>query len=176
MFLFGRERKAAKAAKAKAAAAATSGAQKRQAFRAAIQMPVSYLIPSERNPHRRIGIARDISAGGMKLMTERGFQAGTHLELRFTLPNKFLDGFAKEVRHTEVSPFGERVRKVQKAVRHFQEMEIPATIVRSTPEGEKFALAIRFHKLDPHAEEEIARFNHYWQLWAVQKRKEAAER
>ncbi len=173
MFLFGRERKAAKKAQAKAAPAGALGAQKRQAFRNEIHMQVSYLIPTERTPHRRIGIARDISAGGMKLMTERGFQAGTHLELRFTLPNKFLDAFAQEVKKTEVSPFGERLRKVQKAVRHFDEMEIPATIVRSTPDGEKFALAIRFNKLDHHTEEEIARFNHYWQLWHVKKRKDA---
>ena len=170
MFLFGKERKAAKAATTTARPG--GGAQQRQTYRSPVQIPVSYVIPTDRRPHRRIGIARDISAGGMKLMVDRPFEPGTPIELRFTLPNKFLDTFAKEVKETEVSPFGERMRKVQKTVRPFEEIEQKATIVRATPDGIKHALAIKFNEVDRRTEEEIARFNHYWQLYQVRRRKE----
>jgi c-di-GMP-binding flagellar brake protein YcgR len=171
MFLFGKERKTAAAAKkqpAKAPAAQT-GAQKRGAFRSVVTLPVSYLVPADRRPHRRIGIMQDISHGGMRLVTDRGFAAGTGLEMRFKLPSQFLSEFTKEVKVNEVSPFGERVRKETRAIRGFDEMQIKGTIIRSTPHGEKFALAIRFNSLDRRTSEEIARFNHYWQLWQVRK-------
>jgi hypothetical protein len=171
MFLFGRERKKAKAKAAQTA----SGAQKREAFRAAVHIPVSFLIPTDRRPHRRIGIMRDISAGGTRLIVDREFPSGTPIEMRFTLPNKFLDTFAKEVQETEVSPFGERSVKRKKTIRNFEEMLINGTIVRSIPYEGKHALAIRFAGVNQQTAEEIARFNHYYQLYQVRKRKENEE-
>jgi c-di-GMP-binding flagellar brake protein YcgR len=173
MFLFGRERKAAKAPVKTATAAA--GAQKRGAFRAAIHIPVSYLISTDRRPHRRIGIMRDISAGGTRVISDRAFDAGTPIEMRFTLPNKFLDTFARDVKETVVSPFGERQVKSRKTIRTFDEMLINGTIVRAVPYEGKFALAIRFIDVDNKTEEEIARFNHYYQLYQVRKLKESQE-
>jgi c-di-GMP-binding flagellar brake protein YcgR len=168
MFLFGKERKSAKGP----VKAAPSGAQKRGAFRASVQLPVSYLIATDRRPHRRIGIMRDISAGGTRVIADRGFDSGTPIEMRFTLPNKFLDSFSKEVMETVVTPFGERQVKSRKTVRKFDEMLINGVIVRSMPYEGKFALAIKFDALDHRTEEEIARFNHYYQLYEVRRRKE----
>lgn len=173
MFLFGKERKAVPQPAKRPAVA--SGAQKRGAFRAAVNLPVSFLIPTDRRPHRRIGIMKDVSVGGLRLVADRGFVAGTPIEMRFTLPSKFLDAFSKEVSETVVSPFGERIRKVRKTVRNFDEMLVSGLIVRSSPLDEKFALAIRFVDIDRRTEEEIARFNHYYQLWQVRKHKEKEE-
>jgi c-di-GMP-binding flagellar brake protein YcgR len=166
--LFSRDKKSAKASQKTTA----TGAQKREAFRSSVQIPVSYLIPTDRRPHRRIGIMRDISAGGTRLIVDRGFESGTPIEMRFTLPNKFLDSFAKDVTETVVTPFGERQVKSHKTIRKFDEMLLNGIIVRSIPYESKFALAIRFSALDRRTEEEIARFNHYYQLWEVRRRKE----
>jgi hypothetical protein len=155
MFLFGRERKPAAAAAKKPQPAEASGAQKRGAFRSNVQLPVSYQIPNDRRPHRRIGIV-----------------AGTPIEMRFKLPSQFLSAFEKQVKINEVSPFGERTRKETRTVRPFDEMELSGSIVRSMPQGEKFALAIRFNGLSKQDSEEIARFNHFYQLWQVRKIKE----
>lgn len=172
MFLFGKERKAAKKS-AKDAPKPASGSQKRGAFRAPVNLPVSFLIPNDRRPHRRIGIMKDVSMGGVQVIADRGFTAKTPIEMRFILPSKFLDHFTKEVKETVVSPFGERVHKVQKSVRKFEEMNVNGMIVRSTPiaDSEKFTLAIRFVDLEPRMQEEIARFIHYYQLWQVRQRK-----
>jgi c-di-GMP-binding flagellar brake protein YcgR len=172
MFLFGRERKPAAAAAKKPQPAEASGAQKRGAFRSNVQLPVSYQIPNDRRPHRRIGIMQDISHGGMRLVTDRAFVAGTPIEMRFKLPSQFLSAFEKQVKINEVSPFGERTRKETRTVRPFDEMELSGSIVRSMPQGEKFALAIRFNGLSKQDSEEIARFNHFYQLWQVRKIKE----
>lgn len=118
---------------------------------------------------------RDISAGGTRVIVDRGFDAGTPIEMRFTLPNKFLDSFAKDVQETVVTPFGERQVKSRKTVRKFDEMLINGVIVRSVPYEGKFALAISFSALDRRTEEEIARFNHYYQLWEVRRRKALEE-
>lgn len=115
---------------------------------------------------------RDISAGGMHLVTDRQLAVGTTIELKFTLPSRFLEAFARDVKVNEVSPFGDRVRKVRKTIRPFEAMELTGTVVRSAALGEEFANGIRFTGIERRTEEEIQRFNHYWQLSEVRRLKE----
>ena len=175
MFLFARERKVARKPPPVETTATTTAAQKRRAFRSAVHLPVTFIVQTDRRPRRRFGIMQDISSGGVRLTANRAFPAGTPVELRFTLPNEFLAAFAVDVIERESSPFGDRLRRVHKTVRDFEAMALQGTIIRTTPEAEKFALAIRFTDIDRRTEEEIARFNHYWQLWQVRKLKEAQE-
>lgn len=150
-----------------------SGAHLREAYRSTLELPVMFL-RTDKKAARRVGIARDLSAGGMKLYAERALEPGTPVELKFTLPSSFLDAFIRHVKVIETSPFGERQRTVKKTVKPFGDFQLKGTVVRVFPQPDgKTAHGIKFEELDQRIAEEISRFNHYWQLWQLRKFKEA---
>lgn len=174
MKFFGRARKPAEPAKAakRPADMIPANAPKREAYRSPIELPVTYT-RLDRQGSRRTAVMRDLSAGGMRLMTTRAMDPGTELELRFTLPSSFLDAFSTKVNVTEVSPFGPRQRKTEKTVRPFAEITLRGTVMRAFIDGTKIAHGVKFLDVTPGQKEEIERFNHYWQLWQRRKIAEA---
>jgi c-di-GMP-binding flagellar brake protein YcgR len=166
---FGRKaEQPAKVAKKPAVDLIPANAPKRDAFRSPIELPVTYT-RIDRQGSRRVAVMRDLSAGGMRLMTMRAMDPGTELELRFTLPSSFLDAFSTKMSVTEVSPFGARVKKTEKTVRPFAEITLRGTVMRAFLDGTKVAHGVKFLDITEGQKEEIERFNHYWQLWQRRK-------
>lgn len=159
MFSFGRKKKPG------AARPAPHGAdQKRSAFRMPVEFDILYTLAGRRG-RRRAG-ADDLSAGGLRLVTDEDLPIGSTLTLDFRLPDEFLAAMVVEKEVYEQTPFGLRPETVKSAPQGFEPMHIEATVRMPfyDREDHRFAYGISFDDLPPKIAEELQRFMHLWQI------------
>lgn len=118
---------------------------------------------------------RDLSGGGLSLVSAEELPDGTALELAFELPNDGLDAFARRVDVFVEGPCGRRRRgTLREAVRPFEGQRLTGTVVHGRPCDGKTVYGIRFDGIGRAAEDEISRFNHYQQLARIRHLREGA--
>lgn len=142
--------------------AAPVPAEQRNAFRASVTFPVEYLL--DESTERRHGYATDLSALGLRLVTDEPIAQETTVALAFTLPSKFVERL--------VGGSGER------PPRGFAPMELRGRVVSSVaPQDEdredKTAHGIAFLNLDARTRDELSRFVHLWQLYRLRTKVDA---
>lgn len=166
MFLFGRKKNP------KPAKAAPAGPdQKRSAFRMPVAFDVLYALEGRRG--RRRALANDLSAGGLRLVTDEDFLPGSMLALDFRLPDEFLASMVVEKEVYEQTPFGLRPETVKVAPPGFEPVRVDAKVLIPffDREAKAFAYGVHFIDLEPKVEEELQRFMHLWQINYLRERR-----
>lgn len=171
MFLFGRK----KPGGGRGPQLAQITEQKRQAYRAAVEFNVDYVL--EGRAGTRVATAEDLSAGGLRLMGDEDFLDGSVIELRFTLPNDLIRSVLveKEIEDTTKRPKpGEKPpkKKVMVPPDPFDPMKVRAKIVIAflNVRRRKFAHGIQFLDIDERNADEVQRFIHIWQIRQLRER------
>ena len=160
MFLFG---------KSKSQAPRKKEPQKRGAYRANVEFPVRYSVAGS---FKRSAKANDLSTGGMKLVATEELPVGTLLDFMFTLPSAVLDVLATKETVNDPSPFGSRVVQKVNKPRPFDEMRVVGKIVSLNNKNRTLAYGIAFVQIEPFVSEEIGRFIHAAQLYAIRLKRE----
>jgi c-di-GMP-binding flagellar brake protein YcgR len=136
--------------------------QRRYSVRALAAFPVRY---RQANRAAQLCEANDISAGGLRLVTREVLALGSIVELRFKLPNDYLDMYPPARERAEISPFGLREVRLPDNRRPFEEMLVHGRVVSHFgPAHGREAFGIAFTDIDGYQREEIARFTHAAQL------------
>jgi hypothetical protein len=145
--------------------------QKRNAYRANVEFPVRYTVA---NSFKRGAKANDLSTGGMKLVATEELPVGTLLDFTFTLPSAVLSVLTTKETVMEPSPFGRPPRAVEKitAPRPFDEMRVVGKVVSLSTKNRTLAYGIAFTDIEPFVREEIGRFIHAAQLYAIRIKRE----
>ncbi len=147
---------------ARAAAPTPKSKQRRGSVRTMVAFPVRYRLPGKPSI---VAEANDISTGGLRLMCQEPIALGTHVELRFALPNSVLAVFPPASQRTEITPFGPRQVRIPDNRRPFEEMTISGRVVsRFQPTRGREVFGVQFTDIDGYQREEIARFTHAVQL------------
>ncbi len=144
--------------------AAPSADQKRTTFRMPVEFPLHYTLNEADGP--RIGMANDLSAGGLRLCVNEDFIKGSRVELEFKLPDEFLANMTVEKEVYEQSPFGLRPEMIKVQPHGFDTMRIEATVLVTffDQHRRKFAHGLAFSELPEKTAEELQRFIHLWQV------------
>lgn len=109
--------------------------------------------------------ANEISTGGLRLIAREYISNGTIVQLRFTLPDEYLQAFPPKSERTEISPFGMQTIRIPDNRRPFEEMKLGGRIVaRFVRAHGRNVYGVQFVDIDGYECEEIARFNHAVQL------------
>ena len=143
--------------------------QKRSSYRANVEFPVRYTVAGS---FKRSAKANDLSAGGLKLIATEELPVGTLLDFYFTLPSVVLDALATEEEAIEASPFKNRVVKKLNKPRPFDEMRVVGKIVSFSNKQRQLSYGIAFVDIEPFNREEIQRFIHAAQLYAIRLKKQ----
>jgi c-di-GMP-binding flagellar brake protein YcgR len=136
--------------------------QRRTSVRTLVGFPVRY---RQANKPSSVAEANDVSTGGLRLICAEQLTLGSLVELRFTLPNDYLDVYPRAEERTEISPFGPRKVKIPDNRRPFEEMIVHGRVVsRFAPTRGREVYGVQFTDIDGYQREEIARFTHAVQL------------
>ncbi|MBV8491566.1 MAG: PilZ domain-containing protein [Candidatus Eremiobacteraeota bacterium] len=147
--------------------AGDAGKQRRTAVRTFVAFPIRY---RHNNKSATSAEANDISAGGLRLLTQEALPIGGEVEFRFTLPNDVLAVYPKADDRLEITPFGRRRIRVPDNRRPFTEMTIRGRILsRQEPQRGFEVYGVSFTEIDGYQREEIARFTHACQLARIRK-------
>ena len=167
VFFFRRKKKEPK----RLAKAQPTAAQKRSSFRMPVEFDVTFTLRGRAG--RRHAVANDLSAGGLRLMSDEDFLPGSVLELDFILPGDFLEEMSVERELYEQTPFGLRPETLKVQPPPFHPMHMN-TMVLSTffvPSEKALALGTKFVEVAPEMQEELQRFIHLWQLHYLRSRR-----
>ncbi|MHB8147254.1 MAG: PilZ domain-containing protein [Vulcanimicrobiaceae bacterium] len=166
MFFFNRKKKEPK----RLAKAQPTATQKRSSFRMPVQFDVSFILRGR--PGRRHAVANDLSAGGLRLMSDEDFLRGSVLELDFVLPGDFLEEMSVEKEVYEQTPFGLRPETMKVQPPPFHPMRMNATVLSTffVPNEKALAHGMQFVEVEPAMQEELQRFIHLWQLHYLRSR------
>jgi c-di-GMP-binding flagellar brake protein YcgR len=150
------------------------GRAKRKSYRAPVKFPVS-IKPKDRM-NEFVGMANDLSIGGILLVSPETLPEGSEVEIEFTMPVEAVDLGGEQREVIERGPFGERKTKKLVPVRPFEPVSTKAKIVKrvgASPEGTAYGTA--FVNLSAFMGEEIARFVHAYQLTQLRRAAAAAD-
>ncbi len=143
-------------------AIAKSASQRRGSVRTMAAFPVRYRADTKPPV---AALANDISAGGLRLLTQELLVVGAVVRMCFTLPNDFLFVYPPAAERVEMSPFGPRRLRIPDNRRPFEEMTVHGRIVsRFQPRNGREVFGVEFTDVDGYQSEEIARFTHAVQL------------
>ena len=136
-----------------------------------VEFDVSYTI--EGRPGRRNARANDLSAGGLRLVSDEDIIKGSLLTLDFQLPDDFLASMTVEKEMYEQSPFGLRPETIKVQPPGFAPVHVNGRVLATFFDSQtrKLAHGISFVDLDRNLEEELQRFMHLWQLHYLRTRK-----
>lgn len=149
-----------------------SDANRRGAYRANVEFPLE--ISFVERSGAPVGVtASDISAGGLRIVSDRELTVNDEIVVRFRLPADVLRVFPAHIQEeTVMTPFGPRTRTKNRR-RPFEEMRIRSRIAsRLGDHGDRPAFGVAFVEVDAYTREEIARFIHAVQLAQLRERKE----
>ena len=155
-------------------AAQPGTSNRRTAYRANVAFPLE--ITYVDRPEKPIEVtASDISAGGLRISSDREFVPADEIVVRFRLPEHVLRVYPATVEdETVMTPFGPR-RRSHNRRRPFEEMRVRSRIASRLADVDGMpAYGVAFVELDAYTREEIARFIHAVQLGELRAR--AAER
>jgi c-di-GMP-binding flagellar brake protein YcgR len=175
MFFFGNAKKATSpksAAAPEPASDARPPGQKRSAYRAQVEFPVFY--GASDRPGVRAAYGNDLSAGGMRLVTDEDLPIGTQCRFRFTLPHERVRDVLVEKEIEIASSFGPaKKKKAMVPPAPFPEITCHGKIVITffNVNRRRFMHGVQFTELDEHPSEEIRRFIHLWQLLKLRDRR-----
>ncbi len=174
MFFFGNSKKAAVPKKPGEAeeSQAPRASQKRGAYRAQVEFPVYYGASDRTGVRAAAG--NDLSAGGMRLVTDEDIPIGTVCLFRFTLPQKRVETVLVEKEIEIPSSFGPaKKKKVMVPPAPFSEISAHGKIVITffNVNRRRFTHGVQFTELEEHPSEEIRRFIHLWQLQKLRERR-----
>ena len=144
---------------------ASGGRAKRKAYRAPVKFPVGIQINIKGRIVDVVGMANDLSIGGILLISPETIAEGSEVGLNFTLPVEAVDLGGEQREVVERGPFGERKAKKLVPVRAFEPVDCKAKIIKrvgASPEGTAYGTC--FSDLSAFMREEIARFVHAYQL------------
>lgn len=169
MFLFGKKKKPEKPAR-RAASAPQEANQKRTAFRMPVEFPVFYTLGGRRG--RRSATANDLSAGGLRVLSDEDFLKDSVLSLQFRVPDDFLATMTIDKEAYEDTPFGKRAKSAKVQPPPFEEFKINAKVLVTffDLKRRRFAYGMSFIDLDEAVTEELQRFIHLWQLNQIRQR------
>lgn len=154
---------AARAQEAAGVGVSTDAFNRRHAYRARTEFPVSMRLDD------RAGIvhatATDISGGGLRIVCDDVLADAQELMLRFRLPSDVLRVYPEKVDEELVmTPFGPR-RRSHNRRRPFEETQLRSRIqTRLADWHGRPAYGVAFIEIDGYTREEIARFIHAVQL------------
>ncbi|MDQ6929645.1 MAG: PilZ domain-containing protein [Candidatus Eremiobacteraeota bacterium] len=144
--------------------------KKRGTYRAVVTFPVKYRCDSR--PGATAAQARDLSAGGLRLICDEPLPSNAALTLEFTLPHEVLSIFSGATPQ-DPSPFGDRGilrQKPKDPRRPFEPMTIRATVAARLKDSlGHIVLGVRFIDADTFTREEITRYIHAVQLYRIRK-------
>ena len=168
MFFFGKKKPPEKRVIRKPAA--TAGDQKRTAFRMPVEFPVLYAL--EGRSGRRGAVANDLSAGGLRLISDEDFLKGSMLSMQFRVPDDFLETMTIEKEGYEISPFGARAKSEKVKPPPFEEFKLRGKVLIAFFDlrRKKFAYGMSFVDVAESETEELQRFIHLWQLNQIRQR------
>jgi c-di-GMP-binding flagellar brake protein YcgR len=174
MFFFGHAKKAAPPKNPEPEPEPHPGyaAQKRGSYRARVAFP-AYYGPSDR-PGVRAASGDDLSAGGMRLVTDEDLPIGTICTIRLALPHERVESVLVEKTIDFASSFGPAKKKnVMVPPAPFNEITATGKILVTffNVNVRRFVHGVQFTQLDEHASEEIRRFIHLWQLVTLRDRR-----
>lgn len=152
---------------------APSSSNRRTAYRANIEFPLEVTYAERAGKPIEVR-ACDISAGGLRIIGDREFQAGDEIVVRFRLPHHVLGVFPEKIEDEIVmTPFGER-RRSRNQRRPFEEMRIVSRVASRLEDVDGVpAYGVAFIEVDAYTREEIARFIHAVQLGELRARSSA---
>jgi c-di-GMP-binding flagellar brake protein YcgR len=137
----------------------------RKAYRVVTQFPIAVQAKVRGQSISLRGEARDLSIGGILLQVPSALERGTDLELSFSLPQEVVKKPARTKEIVEISPFGERIRKLG-GQRRCEPIQAKARVVKrvgNTRTGLSL-FGVNFIGMPSVLEEEIARWIHARQL------------
>ncbi len=161
MFMFGKKKKPT----TKSMLRAQPGVQqKRSAFRMPVEFEVFYELDGRKG--RRSALANDLSAGGLRLVTDEDLIKGSLLHLDIQLPADFLEEMTVEKEVFKQTPFGLRPETVRERPPGFEPMRLRSKALAPFYDiaMKKFAYGMAFVDTPPPVQEELQRFIHLWQL------------
>ncbi len=164
MFFFSKKRKRRRPAKPPARVRAPVSDQQREAYRASFEFPVLYVLDGRAGP--RGALANHLSAGGVRLVGDEDIPDGTPIDLRFTLPERLIEGVQVEKEIEQTTPRGRVKKKIMVPPEPFRELTVRGKTVIAffnVPRG-KLMHGVQFLDLDEKTAEEIQRFIHVWQI------------
>lgn len=161
---------------AASAAAAESGVgrAKRKSYRAPVKFPISF--KSKEKMHEIVGMAGDLSVGGILLISPEPLTEGLEIELDFVMPVEAVDLGGEQREVVEHGPFGQRKVKKLIPVRPFEPVHAKAKVLKrvgAMPEGTAYGTS--FTDLSAFMGEEVARFVHAFQLTQLRRAAAAAD-
>lgn len=123
-----------------------------------VEFDVEYSLQGRRG--RTPGKAQDLSTGGLRLLCDEDFLAGSVLLLDFRLPEAFLNAMAHEKEVYEQSPFGLRPETVKVQPPGFPPMSIRARVLSSffSAQDRRFSHGLEFLDADGKTEDQLQRF------------------
>ena len=137
-------------------------------------MPVEFdvLYTLQGRPGRRHAVANDLSAGGLRLMSDEDIVRGSVLQLEFRLPDDFLAELMIEKEVYEQTPFGLRPETMKVQPPPFAPMHMDATVLSTffVPSERALAHGTKFVSINDQMLEELQRFIHLWQLHSLRSR------
>ncbi len=172
MFFFSKKRKRRRAPVPKPPARVRTPAadQQREAYRASFEFPVLYVLDGRSGP--RGALATHLSASGMRLVGDEDILDGTLLELRFTLPERLIEGVQVEKEIEQITARGRLKKKIMVPPEPFREITLRAKTVIAFLDVHRGKLmhGLQFVDLDERTAEEIQRFVHVWQIKQLRER------
>ena len=150
------------------------GRAKRKSYRAPVKFPVSF--KSKEKMHEIVGMAADLSIGGILLISPEPLTEGSEIELDFVMPVEAVDLGGEQREVVEQGPFGQRKVKKLVPVRPFEAVRTNAKVLKrvgAAPEGTAYGTS--FVGLSAFMGEEIARFVHAFQLTQLRRAANAAD-
>lgn len=169
MFGFGKKKKAENPLMRRTPAPPTAG-QKRTAFRMPVEFPVFYTLVGRRG--RRRAVANDLSAGGLRLISDEDLIKNSMMSLEFSVPDDFLATMTIDKEVYEETPFGKRAKSAKVHPPPFEPFRLDAKslVTFFDLRARKFAYGMTFVDADPAVTEELQRFIHLWQLNQLRQR------
>lgn len=143
---------------------------RRTAYRANVEFPLEVTYVDR--PEKPIPVtASDISAGGLRISSQREFAANDEIVVRFRLPGHVLRVYPEKIEDEIVmTPFGPR-RRSRNQRRPFEEMRIRSRIASRLADVDGMpAYGVAFVEVEAYTREEIARFIHAVQLGELRAR------
>ncbi|MBV8601189.1 MAG: PilZ domain-containing protein [Candidatus Eremiobacteraeota bacterium] len=146
------------------------GRAKRKAYRAPVKFAVSIRINKMGHISEIVGMAHDLSIGGLLLVSPETLLEGSEIGVNFVLPVEAVDLGGEQREVIEKGPFGDRKAKKLVPVKPFEPVDTKAKVVKrvgASPEGTAYGTC--FIDLSAFMREEIARFVHAYQLTQLRK-------
>ena len=129
-----------------------------------VEFEVLYTLAERKG--RRCALANDLSAGGLRLVTDEDLLKGSLLTLDIQLPADFLAEMNVEKEVFKQTPFGLRPETVREQPPGFEPMRLQSKALAPFYDIalKKFAYGVAFIETPNAVQEELQRFIHLWQL------------